>query len=103
MSFGNVDYLFRMYLTFVSSSSLIRQVAGTLQNARNSHIAQWTGNALIVAGDGDSRESNKPIERCIPQEVWEEVRDWRINWTRVGFFKAPFLGFAASLFDSADW
>ena len=59
-----------------------------------------------MANDAFEAENNADISKVGSESVsfsklWEEVKDWRTNWTWVGFFKALLLGLAASFFDSA--
>ena len=59
-----------------------------------------------MANDALEAENSADISKVESESVsfsklWEEVKDWRTNWTWVGFFKALLLGLAASFFDSA--
>ena len=59
-----------------------------------------------MADDALEAENSADISKVESEGVsisklWKEVKDWRTNWTWVAFFKALFLGLAASLFDSA--
>ena len=59
-----------------------------------------------MANDAPKAENSADISKVESESVsfsklWEEVKDWRTNWTWVGFFKALLLGLAASFFDSA--
>ena len=58
-----------------------------------------TNDALEAENSADI--SKVESESVSFSKLWEEVKDWRTNWTWVGFFKALLLGLAASFFDSA--